>query len=312
MSLAPYPDPDDRDAELATVCEAIGAELVPYGESVQGRPLLAASFGEPGRPVAFVGANIHGVEFIGNRVAVAFLRSLPGSRLAERARVWVAPCINPDGYARTWERGGMGRVGELRCNANGVDLNRNFPMPWRARPSRWPGTGSLQKGAATYRGEAPLSEPETRHLAALLARIEAHAAANLHSFMGTVIPPRCLHAEDRSAYARLAAAFADGQERSRYRRLSSAVFDVFTGEQEDYQHHVLCTWAVCVEVFPIPASFRQHLWSPSLFWRFNPRDPAPYVASDVPGLHALLHAGLDLERPPCREGASACLPGWTG
>lgn len=312
MALAPYPSPEDRDAELDALCQRVGAEIVSYGESVEGRPLRAARLPRAGAPRVVVCANIHGVEFVGNRVALGFLASLPGSGLAERAEVWVLPCLNPDGYARTWAQGGVGGVGELRTNARGVDLNRNFPLPWGARPSILPATGSPRPGAATFRGAAPLSEPETRDLVALLGRIDAHASASLHSFMGTVIPPRVLHEEDRAAYLALARSFAGGQRGARYRRLSSAVFDAFTGELEDYQHHVLRTWAVCVEVFPVLASFRQHLWAPSTFWRFNPRDPEPWVRSDVPGLHALLTAALDRPRPPSRPGAAACLEGWTG
>ncbi len=58
---------------------------------------------------------------------------------------------------------------------------------------------------------------------------------------------------------------------------------MWTGEQEDWQHHVHGTWALTVEVFPLAASFRQHLRALSLFWRFNPRDPRPWVDNDVPG-----------------------------
>lgn len=201
----------------------------------------------------------------------------------------------------------------LRPNARGVDLNRNFPLPWGRRPSPWPGSGSLRPGDATYRGEAPLSEPETRALAALLERVDPHAAVGLHSFMGTIIPPCCTHREDRKVYAELSATFARHQRGARYRRLSSAVFDVFTGELEDWLHHVLGTWALCVEVFTLGASLAQNgLRAASTFWRFNPRDPEPWAASDVPALHALLGAALDRDRPPRREGAADCLATWTG
>lgn len=311
MTMSPYPDPEARDAELAAVCARVGAELVPFGASVEGRTLAAARIARPGAPRVVVGATIHGVEWIANRVAVGFLRSLPGSALAERAEIWVIPCINPDGYARTWAQRGEGRVGELRTNARGVDLNRNFPLPWGARPSRIPFAGSSRRGTATWRGEAPLSEPETRSLVALLGRIDAHAGANLHAFMGTVIPPRVLHAEDRAVYARLAAAFAKGQRHARYPRLASRL-DVFTGEQEDWQHHAMGTWAVCVETFPVLASVRQHIRAPSTFWRFNPREPDPWVLSDVAGLHALLGAALEVPRVPRRPGAWTALSAWGG
>lgn len=312
MPLRPYPDPDARDRELRALADELGAEVVTYGHSVEGRPLLAVGLGRGPRRVV-VSANIHGLEFVGNRVAVAFLRSLPGSALAGRAEVWVAPCLNPDGYARTWEREGRGRVGELRTNARGVDLNRNFPLPWSRRPSIWPGSGSMRPGDSTWRGEAPLSEPESRALAAFLEHLAPHAAVGLHSFMGTVIPPCCTHRDDRRVYADLARTFAAHQRGARYRRLSSAVFDVFTGELEDWLHHVLRAWAVCVEVFSVGASLAQNgPRAESAFWRFNPRDPDRWATSDVPAVHALLLRALERERPPERPGAADCLPTWTG
>ena len=56
------------------------------------------------------------------------------------------------------------------------------------------------------------------------------------------------------------------------------------------------------------ASLRQHLRAPSLFWRFNPREPAAWVDSDVGGLAAFFHAALDLRaqaRVPAEPAAAA-------
>lgn len=62
-------------------------------------------------------------------------------------------------------------------------------------------------------------------------------------------------------------------------------------------HHVHGAWAVCVETFSILASYRQYLRAPSVFWRFNPRDPAPWVENDVAGLCAYFDAALRLGPP---------------
>lgn len=283
----------------------LGGELVVYGTSVEGRPLRALripSSGGPGRPRALCCANIHGVELIGAYLLLTLLRRLAAEEsdlapLREAAELWVVPALNPDGYARTWERGGIGRLPELRANARGVDLNRNFPLPPGATPSRLPSAGSSEPGAATYRGPHPLSEPESAAIAELAATIDAHAGLNLHSFMGTVIPASV---RDRPAYAtyrRLCRAFAAAQPGPRYRRLAHRHLDVFTGEMEDHQHHNLDTWAACVEIFPLLATFRQHLRAPSLFWRFNPRDPDRWAANDIPGIAAFLLAALATPRP---------------
>jgi hypothetical protein len=247
-----------------------------------------------------VAANIHGLEYVSSRVALGLLAGIatlePLRRLRERAEIWVAPCLNPDGYARVWARRGHGRVAELRPNARGVDLNRNFPLPSGRRRLALPGAGSTYPGDATYVGPAPLSEPETAALAALLGEAQFRAATSGHSFMGTLIPA---HVEEPAAFAtyrELCAAFAGAQERTRYRRLASRsrIFDTFTGELEDYHHHKFGTWAICVETFTLWASWRQHVRAPSTFWRFNPRVPDAWVANDVSGIAAYFHAALSL------------------
>lgn len=305
--FAPYPSPEARTAEAAALAARVGGELVEYGASVEGRPLVAVRVPSTlsDRPRILCGANIHGVEFIAGRVALGLLRALadgdPRPRaLRERAELWVIPSINPDGYARTWAAGGRGRVADLRGNARGVDLNRNFPRPGGAAKSWLPGAGSDRPGAATYRGPHPLSEPETAALDRLFEAQRFVAAANLHSFMGTLIPARVTTRPAYSTYRALCRTFAAAQPRRRYTHLASRSFDTFTGEQEDHQHHVHGTWAVCVETFTIGASYRQHLRAPSVFWRFNPRDPAPWVDNDVAGLCAYFDAALELDRPESR------------
>lgn len=287
------------------MASAVGGEIVPYGESVEGRELRAVRVpgSSPGLPRVLCCANIHGPEFIGNRVATAFLAELANDhrgkhwRLRDRSEVWVAPCLNPDGYARTWSTAGFDNFQRLRTNARGVDLNRNFPLPPGKRRLHVPWAGSTVPGATTFIGPAPLSEPETAGLDALLKTGDFHASANLHSFMGTLIPP-CLSAWDHyKTYKRLCAAYSSAQPGVRYRRLSSFVFDTYTGEQEDHQHHNRKTWALCVEVFPVGRSFRQHLRAPSVFWRFNPQNPDLWCANEIPALYAFFDASLQMPRP---------------
>jgi hypothetical protein len=310
--LAPYPSPEARDSKLHASSERLGGEVIHYGSSVEGRPLLAARIPQTGggeQPDArmLVGANIHGPEYVSAWVALGLLARIeswePLRRLRERAEIWVIPCLNPDAYARTWERAGQGTLAELRPNARGVDLNRNFPLPAGSTRAPLPGAGSTRPGAATYVGEAPLSEPETAALAGLCRQLSFHAAISGHSFMGRTIPARVEAAREFEAYGALCGAFAAGQPRTRYGRLASRLFDTFTGELEDYLHHHQGTWSVCVETFSWWASLRQHLRAPSLFWRFNPRDPEPWVDNDVAGIAAFLHAALDRDRPGVPTGS---------
>lgn len=300
--LAPYASPSERDASFAAHVQQGGGVVVEYGKSVEGRPLFVARFDGPSSdaPAVLLSANIHGPEWISTALTLHFVRALAGGldaelqRLRDRATVYVAPCLNPDGYARTWAHKGEGTVAFLRTNANGVDLNRNFPIPPGHTRSRLPGQGSTKQGAATFIGEGPLSEPETSNLARFLDDTPLVASANVHSFMGTTIPPRVTSRASYRAYQGLSRAFARGQKRDRYWRLQSRFFDGFTGEMEDHQHHVHRTWAMTVECFPVGQSFRQHLFAPSTFWRFNPRDIGRWTSNDIPGVVSFFHAALDL------------------
>ena len=231
---------------------------------------------------------------------------LPGVAL------WVCPVLNPDAYETTWRAQGQGTVAAFRKNARGVDLNRNFPLPWSARPSRLAIAGSSDPAHATYRGPAPLSEPETRCLAEWIRELEPHGSVNLHSFMGTVICARVWHPTDWSAYRALARAFRRGQGGwLGYPRLGTPVFDVFTGELEDWLHHTQRCWAACVEAFSVGESLRQHLSAPTPFWRFNPRHPDPVVDRDATGVRAMLTAMAARPRPPERPGAATTLLSWS-
>ncbi len=299
--LSPYLSPEALSGRIEDLAVAARGEVFSYGTSVQGRPLRAVVV--PSRSSAssrrvLCSANIHGPEFIGAMTALALLEAVGGTapRWAPDAELWCIPCLNPDGYARTWEQGGRGPLAMLRTNANGVDLNRNYPRP--AASASWlPGAGSDRHGDATFRGPEPLSEPETAQLDVLLHTQGFHASANLHSFMGTFIPASVRRRDDFRRYKQLARAFAQAQPHTRYRRLSSRLFDVYTGEQEDHQHHVHRTWAACVECFPLLASYGQHRRAPSTFWRFNPRVPQTWIDNDVPGLVAFFEAALALDRP---------------
>jgi hypothetical protein len=297
---------------MRDAASAAGGEVVPYGRSVDGEELEAVRLPSPTGASRRVlcSANIHGPEWVGCEVALALLHAAAqegttAAALRREAELWVVPCLNPDGYRRTWERQGVGPLASLRTNANGVDLNRNYPLPGGARRRALPGAGSNRPGDATYAGPAPLSEPETAALDRLCAAQGFWASTNLHSFMGTTIPA---HVGDRACfrrYAELCRAFAAAQPHRRYRRLAARIFDTFTGEQEDHQHHVHDTWAVCIEVFSIVASYRQHWRPPCTFWRFNPRDPRPWIDNDVPGVVAWLRAALHGPRPSQLHAARA-------
>jgi predicted deacylase len=84
--------------------------------------------------------------------------------------LWIVPVVNPDGYAR--ERGSGGRA-----NANGVDINRNFPALWEPN---WPRAGCWDLRPISS-GSAAASEPETLAVMAFLLREQVEALVSYHS-----------------------------------------------------------------------------------------------------------------------------------
>jgi protein MpaA len=127
------------------------------GQSVQGRDLevfVRPADGAPRATVLAIGG-IHGNE----PVTPPAVRGLIGADVEADVEVWLVPVANPDGSAAG-----------LRCNANGVDLNRNFAWEWH------PADG----------GPAPFSEPETQALRNLVEQVDPDVVVWVHQPLGYV------------------------------------------------------------------------------------------------------------------------------
>lgn len=130
------------------------------GDSVQGREIVAVEVAgaNPRKAVLVVGC-IHGNEPAGIAIAHALMRVRPPRGVA----LWIVPDLNPDGVAA-----------DTRQNANGVDLNRNFPTRWQA-----------QSGAFAS-GPRPLSEPESRLAYRLILRVRPAVSIWFHQHANLV------------------------------------------------------------------------------------------------------------------------------
>ncbi|HEX4933779.1 MAG TPA: murein tripeptide amidase MpaA [Gemmatimonadaceae bacterium] len=136
-----------------------------YGRSVLGLPLEV--WRPRGRCELLVFAAIHGEEPETTYALSRALRQLPAP--AEHAAVVLA--ANPDGLVRG-----------TRCNARGVDLNRNFPTStWRAAPVTCRSTIEDPSDVILGTGAGPGSEPEVQALLALLAELRPEAVVALHA-----------------------------------------------------------------------------------------------------------------------------------
>jgi protein MpaA len=133
------------------------------GHSVRGRPIRAFEVGDATsrRKVLIVGC-IHGNEPAGIAIATALATAQP----VPGADVWIVPDLNPDGVAAG-----------TRQNADGVDLNRNFPWHWRPLgPS----------GTTFFAGRYALSEPESRIARDLVLRLRPQVSIWFHQHLDAV------------------------------------------------------------------------------------------------------------------------------
>jgi len=135
--------------------EYVEPDHLVLGRSVEGRLIECLSFGD-GPECVLIMASIHGDEDAGtpllNRMA-RHLRHRP-DLIAER-RIILMPLANPDGVAN-----------QTRGNANGVDLNRNYPA------------ANFESSARN--GRSALSEPESVAIERLLIEYRPHRIVSIH------------------------------------------------------------------------------------------------------------------------------------
>lgn len=132
------------DTEGEQIHQRILDSEVPWekiGASVEGRDIYQYVAGRGDKMVLIIGG-FHGAEIRGAELALVFAEYLKVNKPPlESTQIVVVPALNPDGLVR-----------QSRVNANGVDINRNFPTAnWTAEA----------RGPRYNPGDAPASEPET-------------------------------------------------------------------------------------------------------------------------------------------------------
>jgi hypothetical protein len=206
-------------------------------------PIQAFEFGStrPEDPVFFLTGGVHGLERIGTRVIISYLKTLtqlatwdPTTRhLLERVRLSVVPIVNP-----------VGMYLSRRSNGNGIDLMRNAPVEADDGGSLMLASGHrVSPWLPWYRGQAS-AEMETESKAIVkffeeqFGRASCVIALDVHSGFGAV---------DRIwfPYARTRQPFPNLQEIYKLTHLLDSV----------YPHHIY-------KVEPQAASYTTHgdLW----------------------------------------------------
>jgi carboxypeptidase T len=292
----PYPQAQALERDWrALVAEAGGQEAV-VGQSVEGRPLWRFDLGrkDDTAPTIFLTALIHGVEVIGSLALLDALRSLVASRagLFDRHRVVIMPIANPDAFAHNMDRLDGGHHASRRKNARGVDLNRNFPLVGVTGPrSHHPFSGSRFRFSPHYRGERPLSEPESQAIAHVAGATKPQLALGFHSFGNMLLYPWG-HTRARNPRARryesLVRAFSEALVHTPYRCGQSIEFYPTEGDLDDWLDASFGTLALTLEV----GALDRRLFHPArLFNAFcwmNPTDVEGTVRNVTPGILGLL------------------------
>ncbi|HKX68202.1 MAG TPA: M14 family zinc carboxypeptidase [Intrasporangium sp.] len=235
------------------------AKLVKIGTTIQGRDILAVKLtqgangiADGSRPAVLYSATQHAREWISTEVDRRLMNwyvdqwraNDPAVRsLLQTTELWFVPVANPDGYQFTFDSERLWRKNARDINGDGeitpgdgVDLNRNFPNHWAYDEE---GSSSISS-SETYRGTAPVSEPETAAMKGLLDRIGFAFQVNYHS-NGQWL----LYAEgwqigtptaDDPIYYALSGNLDEPAIEDFHPGLSSDVLYVTNGETTDYAH----------------------------------------------------------------------------
>lgn len=154
-------------------------EVFSYGSSVQERELLCHRIGDPEAPHSFLWVfAIHGFEdsFKRDGKVLTEIAGLMIEHYRFKADqlgdyvLYIVPAANPDGQEAGNSKDGFGR-----CNADGIDINRDFPVGWkRMRTPRY------------LTGTEPFSTKEAQCLRDLVEKLKPTYGADVHGWINRV------------------------------------------------------------------------------------------------------------------------------
>ncbi|NLH50516.1 MAG: PKD domain-containing protein [Myxococcales bacterium] len=219
-------------AELQTIAQQYPdlAKRFEIGQSAGGKTMYALKISDnvaadEAEPAVLFDAAIHGDESIGTCVAFGFIYELLENYdsdatiadLVDENEIWVVPAVNPDG------------LNLMRGNANGVDMNRNYPSFWEGY-TKWSG------------------QPETRAIMELardirpVLSVSYHGGAEVINYTWDGIYTRSPENDLEIAISQVY------QQESSYDITNGADWYIADGTTEDWYHATNGTLSVIVEI----------------------------------------------------------------
>ena len=162
-----------------SMCESAGLQPS-AARSVMGRMLWTRDIKAENATwrVLVIGA-IHGDELSSASVALHWLKlaELAPADMPQAVHWRFIPALNPDGLLSQ---------PPSRVNANGVDLNRNFPTPHWERDANTYWEKRTKKDPRRYPGAKPLSEPESKFVYEEMQRFKPQLIVSIHAPYGVL------------------------------------------------------------------------------------------------------------------------------
>lgn len=154
-------------------CQA--AEKFVYGQSEMGRDLICHRLGSGEEEASLLMIfGIHGFEdaFDHDGEVLTMIAQKLIAHYTDHSEelggfcLYIVPCANPDGLLDGVSKDGFGR-----CNASGIDINRDFPTYWSENTS------------SRYRtGKEPFAALETRAIRDLVLEVKPDYALDIHGW----------------------------------------------------------------------------------------------------------------------------------
>ncbi|MCA9367386.1 hypothetical protein KC887_03955 [Candidatus Kaiserbacteria bacterium] len=183
---APPEEVPATPSPVATTTTPVATSSVTViGHSVEGRDIVSYTFGTGDTHLLFVGGIHGGYEANSINLANGVIEEFQNdtSLVPDNLTIHIIPALNPDGYARALDTTTTYTDPQMRFNANGVDLNRNFDCKW-APTSSW-------RGATVSAGTSAFSEPEAAALRDYVLAINPAGVVFWHSAAGNVYASEC-------------------------------------------------------------------------------------------------------------------------